>query len=173
MALGAFDRSGRRRPIPQEGSLFTLKADAVIAAIGQTADLGFMDGAKKELAPEGNVIVNADTQETPLAGVFAGGDLVSGPLDIVNAVAAGHRAAEAIDTTLRARKGDAPWKEEFAHFEIPVRIEEDIVERPRERMPMLSPDARSGSFQEVQLGYAERMAMDEATRCLRCDLEID
>jgi NADH-quinone oxidoreductase subunit F len=173
MALGAFDRSGRRQPMPREGSNFTLKADAVIAAIGQAADLGFMNGAGKHLAPEGSITINADTQETVLAGVFAGGDLVSGPWDIVNAVAAGHRAAEAIDGALRARKGEPPWKEELAHFEIPVRIEEDIVERPREKMPMLSPDARKTSNKEVQLGYTERMAMDEATRCLRCDLEID
>jgi NADH-quinone oxidoreductase subunit F len=173
MALGEFDRSGRRRPIPREGSKFTLKTDAVIAAIGQVTDLTFLNGTSEHLALEGRITVNADTQGTALDGVFAGGDVVSGPWDIVNAVAAGHHAAEAIDRVIRGQKGEPPWKEELAHFEIPVRIEEDIVERPRERMPMLSADERKGSFKEVQLGYTELMAQEEARRCLRCDLEID
>lgn len=173
MALGEFDRSGRRRPMPREGSEFTIKADAIIAAIGQVTDLSYLNGTGEQLAPAGRITVDSDTHETSVTGVFAGGDVVSGPWDIVNAIAAGHRAAETIDSYLRGKKEEAPWREEMAKFEIPVEIEEDIVERPRVRMPMALPEERRGSFQEVQLGYTERMAIEEAGRCLRCDLEID
>jgi NADH-quinone oxidoreductase subunit F len=173
MALGEFDRSGRRRPIPREGSEFAVKADTVIAAIGQQADLEYLNGSGETLAPAGRITVDVDTQATSLVRVFAGGDAVSGPWDIVNAVAAGHRGAEAIDAMLREKNGEPAWKGEETHFEIPVQIEEDIQERPRETMPMLSAEERVCNFREVQLGYTERMAMEEATRCLRCDLEID
>lgn len=173
MGLAEFDRSGRRRPIPIEGSGFTMDVDTVIAAIGQVADLSFLDGSGEKIAPKGSIKVDSKNYQTTLEGVFAGGDAVTGPWDVVNAISAGHRAAEEIDSYLRGKKGEAPWKEEMAKFEIPVEIEEEVIERPRVKMPMVSPDERKGNFQEVQLGYTERMAMEEAGRCLRCDLEID
>ncbi|MBW2038595.1 MAG: NADH-quinone oxidoreductase subunit NuoF [Deltaproteobacteria bacterium] len=173
MGLGEFDRSGRRRPVPIEGSGFTVDADTVIAAIGQVANLSFLDGIREQIAPGGRIDIDSESYQTSLEGVFAGGDVVTGPWDVVNAIAAGHRAAEEIDRYLRLKKGEPPWREEMAKFEIPIEIEEEVVERPRVKMPMLSPEERKVNFQEVELGYAERMAMEEARRCLRCDLEID
>jgi len=156
-----------------EGSDITMQADTVIAAIGQTADLSFLDGSGEQISAKGSIRADRDNQSTSLEKVFAGGDVVTGPWDIVNAVAAGHRAAEAIDRFVRGKKGEQPWREEMARFDIPVAIQEEIAEQPRISMPVLSPEDRKGSFQEVVLGYTERMAMEEARRCLRCDLEID
>jgi len=173
MALGQFDRSGRRRPMAIDGSDIRIDADTVIAAIGQAADLSFLGAFGDRIVDNAVIKVDPDSQSTGVEKIFAGGDVVTGPWDIVNAVAAGHRAADAIDCFIRGKTGEQPWKEDMARFELPVEIQEEITERPRVSMPMVTPQERKGSFQEVVLGYTERMAMEEARRCLRCDLEID
>ena len=102
--LGELDESGIRRPVPIEGPEFTVELDAVILAIGQVPDLSFLP--KDIEVTEGNTIaVDLDTLETSLAGVFAGGDVVSGPTSVIEAVVAGKRAAVSIDCYL---KGEDP-----------------------------------------------------------------
>jgi NADH-quinone oxidoreductase subunit F len=166
MELGAMDTSGRRRPEPIKGSEFTMSFDTIIAAIGQ----------RPEIPPQfsitvgrGNVIeVDPDTLTTSLEGVFAGGDVVSGPASVIEAIAAGRQAAVSIDKYMGGG-GDidevlAPPEGEFTPLE-------EAEEKWRPKMPSLPAEKRIGDFSQVELGYNAEMAIEEAQRCLRCDLE--
>ena len=104
MELGEPDETGRRKPIPVEGSEFKREADKVILAIGETPDIGFLP-KEIELNENGTVWVNPVTMETSLKGVFAGGDVVSGPATVIEAIAAGKRAAESIKKYLESLGG--------------------------------------------------------------------
>jgi NADH-quinone oxidoreductase subunit F len=168
MKLGAVDASGRQRPEPIEGSEFSLEFDTVIAAIGQMPDVPPQMGVE---VGRGNVIrVDPDTLATDREGVFAGGDAVTGPASIIEAIAAGRQAAISIDKYLGGNgiidEVLAPPEEEMALPE----VEEE--ERHRIQMPCLSLSERATSFAEVELGFDEEMAIEEAKRCLRCDLEL-
>ncbi len=104
MQLGETDQSGRRRPVPITGSEFFVEADTVIAAVGQAPDLSFLppDSALERTRWE-TLVVDSNTLSTNVSGVFAGGDFVTGPGMVIEAIAAGRRAAIAIDKYL---KGD-------------------------------------------------------------------
>lgn len=165
MELGEPDASGRRRPIPVQGSEFTLDADNLIVAIGQSVDKAGLPG---ELAYTERGTISADpvTMETGMAGVFAGGDAVSGPADVIGAIAAGKEAAESIDrylsgTDLRQGRPEKRAKvEEVSKEGVPL--------KPRAAMSMLDLKRREGSFAEVELGLDEETAVAEAGRCLNC-----
>jgi heterodisulfide reductase subunit A len=167
MELGEPDASGRRRPIPIPGSEFSLAVDTVIAAIGQLPDTGAL--AKVELTHWGTIQADEDTCETSRPGVFAGGDATAGPATVIEAVAAGNRAAESIERylqgldlregrTLKASRRPIVEKE----------VGEEVAYFPRFEMPMLPVEKRRGNFAEVELGYAMEMARQEAERCLDC-----
>jgi NADPH-dependent glutamate synthase beta subunit-like oxidoreductase len=104
MQLGEPDESGRRKPIPIEGSEFTQEADMVILAIGEIPDLEFLP-KEVELNEDGTVWVNPITMETSLQGVFAGGDAVTGPASVIEAIRAGKCAAESIENYLKSLGG--------------------------------------------------------------------
>jgi heterodisulfide reductase subunit A len=104
MQLGEPDESGRRKPIPIEGSEFTQETDMVILAIGEAPDLEFLP-KEVELSEDGTVWVNPITMETSLQGVFAGGDAVTGPATVIEAISAGKRAAESIENYLKSLGG--------------------------------------------------------------------
>ena len=104
MQLGEPDESGRRASIPLEGSDFTRKADTVIVAVGETPDVGFLpDGM--EVNNDGTLCVNPITLETSIEGIFAGGDVVTGPATVIEAIRAGKVAAESIESYLRSLEG--------------------------------------------------------------------
>jgi formate dehydrogenase major subunit len=105
MELAEPDASGRRRPIPIEGSDFLLELDTVIPAIGQAPDLSFLTGMEIETSPQGTIKVDPVTLQTSRQGIFAGGDAVSGPWIAIEAVAAGKEAAVSIDRYLRKNFG--------------------------------------------------------------------
>jgi NADPH-dependent glutamate synthase beta subunit-like oxidoreductase len=100
MQLGEADESGRRKPIPIENSEFTRKTDIAILAVGEVPDLEFLP---KEIEQEenGTVWVNPITMEASVEGVFAGGDAVTGPATVIEAIRAGKRAAESIEKYLK------------------------------------------------------------------------
>lgn len=102
MQLGAPDESGRKRPVPIENSEFTVEAKTVILAIGESPDLSFIP-KDLESTPRNTIEVNPFTLETSMPGIYAGGDVVSGPASAIEAIAAGKRAAASIDSYL---KGD-------------------------------------------------------------------
>jgi len=164
MELGEPDASGRRRPIPVEGSEFTMPIDNVIMAIGQVVDRALLP-EQLEYTSWGTLSADPVTLQTNVEGVFAGGDVVSGPADIIRAVAAGKEAAISIDNYL---KGVDLNEGRPAPLERVKEISKEGVEtKPRQAMPAIASDERRG-FDEVELGFNEKTAIEEAKRCLNC-----
>jgi NADH-quinone oxidoreductase subunit F len=169
MKLGPVDESGRRRPVPVDGEEFSLPLDTVIAAIGQVPENPERFGLPLD---RGNTFrVDDDTFATTSEGVFAGGDAVTGPATVIEAIAAGRQAAVSIDRYLG---GSGTIDEALAapeEIETLPALEEG--EKHRVCIPTLSMGRRLCGFGEVELGLGEEMATAEARRCLRCDLEED
>jgi hypothetical protein len=171
MKLGDADASGRRRPVPVPGSETTVRADHVIVAIGQGPELEFFAGnaGDDRLVVAGGKWIQAHpvTQRAGEGDVFAGGDVVTGPATIIEAVAAGQKAAVAIDVFLGG-KGELPPDTGFAPRNKPDEADADAPRQPISHTPR---GKRTGNFDEVMKGYSLRAACREAKRCLRCDLE--
>ena len=175
MKLGDFDKSGRKRPIPIQGSVFTLNFDTVIAAIGQVPDLSFVP---KNSAVRVNKwdcfdLAEGSKSQTTDAQFYAGGDAVTGPDTVIGAIAAGHQAAKDIDAAIRMKNSEPAYEMPAEEkIDIPFIIDEDSEESPQMKMPELDGSSRKLSFEEVELGFTPEEAIKEATRCLRCDAEI-
>jgi len=171
MALGEPDASGRRRPVPLEGSEFTMPVDTVIAAIGQTIEASGLDGGV-QLDRRGRVRVKPEIMETDVKGVFAGGDCETGPDTVVRAVAAGRKAAVAIDmflTSGAAVPQVKPYncsKGELDELDPAEFADEKRI--PRNAIPALPPEKRKDNFLEIEKGFDEATAKAEAMRCLSC-----
>jgi len=166
MELGAPDDSGRRRPVPIEGSEYDMEVDNVIMAVGQSVDKDMVPG-KVELTRRGTIAVDQVTLATNIDGVFAGGDVASGPADVISAVAAGKEAAISIDRYLRGidlKEGRPEPRERVRDID-----KKGVQKKPRQKMPTLEPVERKG-FEEVELGFTEEMAIEEANRCLNCSV---
>jgi len=167
MELGEPDESGRRRPVPIPGSEFTIEVDTVIVSIGQKPDLSPL--AEAEATPWGTLTADPDTMATPLEGLFAGGDAVTGPASAVEAVAAGQRAAESIHRYLRGMDLRAGRIFEWPRAaDIEVEIPAGTEKAARQGMPALPMSERRSTFKEVELGLTEEQAQAEAARCLSC-----
>ncbi|HPF86597.1 MAG TPA: NADH-ubiquinone oxidoreductase-F iron-sulfur binding region domain-containing protein [Candidatus Limiplasma sp.] len=166
MTPGAFDRSGRRRPVAVEGSNFKLDFDTAIAAVSQHADLDFVDKKETKTTPWDTFVIDEDTQMTSMDGVFAGGDVVRGPDDAIHAIADGKQAASAIDCYLG---GDGVLNKGAA-IDLPVIIDEDeIVQHGRFPINIADACERSQCFEEVNLGFHKLNAVAESMRCLHCE----
>ena len=172
MALGEPDSSGRRRPEPIAGSEFAMDVDTVIGAIGQTMEASGVQDGQIKFNRRGYVTVNEETQETSLEGLFAGGDCTSGPATVVEAVAAGKRAATSIIQYLNDQPISPPRKpyncSKGELQDIDVEDYADVQRVPRGEMPGLDLQARQGNFAETELGFIEDMARSESERCLAC-----
>lgn len=173
MELGEPDRSGRRRPIRIEGSETIIEADTVIGAIGQTTDTRFLyNDLPVRLNNWGDVDVNGRTFETSERKIFAGGDCVTGPATVIQAIAAGRHAAESIDCFLE--KGYV--KPHDVDFSCSRGTLEDLPKWEFEEMPRLNRtqgatidlERRKSGYTEVELGLTKEQAMEEAARCLQC-----
>jgi heterodisulfide reductase subunit A len=169
MKLGEPDESGRRRPIPIEGSEFSIPLDSVIVTIGQRVG---PEGphSKLELTVWGTPEIDPLTMQTSMKNVFAGGDIVTGGGLVVEAVAEGHTAAESIHRYLRGedlKKGRAKKWVEIPSEDIP---KEGYAVMERFAMPMLSASNRSRNFEEVERGFDEETALLEAGRCISCGI---
>jgi heterodisulfide reductase subunit A len=170
--LGPPDASGRRRPVPKEGSQFTIPCDSVIPAIGQMTDVGWThDETGLRITRRGTFEVHPETLQTSLPHVFAAGDAVTGPSTVIEAVAAAHKAVEAMDRYLRGEDLKA-YAEQLAAKAPPARdwceIPEDLPKQRRGVSSHLDPNQRARSFDEVDLGLSEKGAREEAGRCLNC-----
>jgi NADPH-dependent glutamate synthase beta subunit-like oxidoreductase len=171
--LVAKEGSSRKSPVPIEGSEYIMEADAVISAIGQMVDDACMRSLPDlDWTRRGTIHVKMSCMETNLDGVFAAGDAVTGPATVVEAIGGGKKAAEAIDRYLSGipqptmppvpvRRDRVEW------LEVPATTKM-VLKRPE--MPLLKIDRRRTTFQQVELGYSENMAREEARRCLRCDI---
>ena len=169
--VSVFDDNGRFSPLYDEKTLMAIQADHVIVAIGQSLDKSFSDTAGLEIE-RGCLKIDPLTFETSAAGVFAGGDSVSGPASIIQAVGAGKKAAESIDRYLK--NGDMRSN----------RFEDTVKPLPEDLLPDISgkqksaravPDylpveQRSGNFAETEGGLSEQAALAESERCLNCAL---
>ena len=171
MKLGEPDASGRRRPVPIEGKNTVIKADRVIAAIGQKPAVP----AEFNLAPDkkGNIQADAQTMACSRQGVFAGGDAVSGPASIIEAIEAGRKAAASIDKYLGGTGGCIDRKflpqEETAPC---LGREEDFCGRERAEVPVIPVAGRKNNFKLVERAFDKKTAAAEAKRCLRCELRL-
>lgn len=169
MRLGGIDESRRRHQEEIHGSQFTMNFDTLIVAIGETTA---MDGdTKLACNKNGTITIDPITMTTNVCGIFAGGDAVSGPATVIEAIATGRKAAQNIDIYLGGKgvidevlappeeSDEEPWNE-------------TILDIPRQRMPMQDSLQRAGNFNVVEKGFTDEMAKAEAGRCLRCHLKL-
>jgi formate dehydrogenase beta subunit len=175
MELGEPDASGRRRPQAVKGSEFIIEADVVIPAIGQSPNLSFLS-AEDGLPVTKWTTVGADayTGATPVAGVFAGGDCVTGAATLIEAIAAGNRSAVAIDRYLRGGAVELDNHQRMERFLGGMRTY-DKNEKiplptglPRQGFDHLPIETRIRNFEEVEQVMSALRATTEASRCLRC-----
>lgn len=179
MELGEPDESGRRRPVPIEGSEFVIECDTVIPAIGQSSDLELLEDSGVK-TPKNKWIAADKNYLTSKKGVFAGGDAVTGPSTVIEAIAAGKTAALSIDEYLLGNKrpnfkldeNEIDLKEfgeiekaRLSKYYFPMK---GIETEERVDMPELSVEKRINNFDEVETGFTEEMAIVEAKRCLSC-----
>ena len=175
--LGDIDSSGRRKPIPIEGSEYTIPLDTLIIAISEQPDTDSIEPDQLtdlKLNKNGTIWVDPDTLATSFDGVFAGGDVVTGPNTVVDAIAAGRKFAVMVDRYLN--------KEPFKQLNEPnlpsVYLEpwemspEEQADSVRKHPPKLSSEIGRKSFNEVEFAFNQDDAGMEARRCLRCDLEF-
>jgi len=174
MELREFDRSGRKTPYPIEGSEYRVDIDTVIEAIGQKPDTSFLERSGIKLGRGGVVAVDRRTLATDREGVFAGGDAVTGPRTVIEAIAAGQRAASSIKRFLQGKKlSPLVERDSYEPIDIPSQppSEEEIKEKARVKAGKISMSERRTSFKEIVFSYTPEQAREEASRCLRCDLE--
>ena len=182
MELGEPDASGRRSPKPVKGSEFVIDGDWIISAIGQsTLVAGLVGGKVPNFLPFGESLaltrwqtiqVNEKTFETSVDGIFSGGDVVTGAATAIEAIAAGRKAAHAIDEYVRTGKA-RPEPTQFnsrkdAFRKITVEDLRDGARYARRPMPALAIDERLKSFAEVETGYTAGDMRQETHRCLEC-----
>jgi formate dehydrogenase major subunit len=166
--LGEPDDSGRRRPVPIEGSEFDIPCDMVIPAVSQSPDISFLpEEVGLEVSKWDRLVVDTDTFQTNIPGIFAGGDFVTGPRDVIRVIADGRKAAVSIDLYLSGDK--EPRKREAFFTPVgDISLERNLEKIPRHRMPTLPPGRRDSLHEEVDLGFSREEAVGEAARCFQC-----
>ena len=170
--VSVFDQEGRFNPVLDETETKVIGADMFIFAIGQASNRPWLAANSLSVSNFGTVKADDSTMETDIPGVFACGDIVNGATSIVEAVASGRKAAIAIDKHLG---GDGNITVEIAPSRKPkawLGREEGFAYKHRAVMPALQVEKRVGNFAEVELGLDEKLAIEEAKRCLRCDLRL-
>jgi len=172
--LGDVDSSGRRKPVPIPGTEFTIELDTLIVAIGERPDSDCLASMGLKLGKGGRLKVDGKTLGANRKGVFAGGDLVTGPNTVVDAIAAGRKAAGVIDRYLRGEELVEPPKVKLpaVFIEPAVAGDEELEDAERVEPATLSAKSRKKSFEEVERQLSVEQARREARRCLRCDLDF-
>ena len=168
MELGKVDASGRPRPQPIEGSEYTEEYDTLIKAIGQESVTP--DGFNVTVGRGGRIEADPDVLRTSKDGVYAGGDVVTGPASVIEAIADGRKAAISIDQFLG---GTGDIEEQLAPPEGEIKYEPPEIEgeQYRPEVKMMPLEKRLACFDLVELGFTDDKAIEETDRCLRCDLE--
>jgi NADPH-dependent glutamate synthase beta subunit-like oxidoreductase len=166
-----FDEQGQFCPEFSETKV-CIPVDQVILALGQASDLSFLEDDSQIKVDRGLIVVNADSLETDMKGIYAGGDITQAPGVIIHAIAAGRQAAASIDKALGGT-GDIddvlfPRGNPDAH----LGRDEGFASWAREKVPELDAAIRIKGFQEIAVGYSDEQAAREAKRCLQCDLRL-
>ncbi|MGA1794409.1 MAG: FAD-dependent oxidoreductase [bacterium] len=171
MRLGEPDSSGRRRPIPIEGSEFAIEADTVIPSVSQAPALTFLGERHGfEISERGTLVVDEETLATNKPGIFAGGDAATGPRTAIEAIAAGKKAAIFMDRYIRG----VDLKEGRAVEQTPVdtsqlaRLLKGMEQVGRQETLQIPIKERLAGFREVDRGFDEETAVRESERCLNC-----
>lgn len=173
--LSVFDETGRFAP--QFGDDYTeVPTDVVVFAIGQGSKLdGLIAGTDLQLSGRGQLVVDGAEHTTTVPGIFACGEVITGPGSAIGSIATGHEAAvsvhrylEGVPTTEERMRRPVPVYEKFAVADV-AGVEPS---RRRAYMPMAKPEERATDFRQVELGLTRQEAMAEAMRCLRCDSEV-
>ncbi|MBC8314297.1 MAG: FAD-dependent oxidoreductase [Bacteroidales bacterium] len=175
--LGEIDSSGRRKPVPIKDSEYTIELDTLIVAIGEDPGvdaIGPADSSNIDVTKWNTVKTDDNTLLTSRPGVFAAGDVVTGPNTIIDAIAAGKKAAIMIDRYLHGVELDQPVENKLPDVYIePIEVEsEDLSIIDRAETQMISVEKRRKNFNEVESVLSVLAARKEAGRCLRCDLEF-
>ncbi len=173
--LGDYDPSGRRRPIPIDGSEYKIDLDCLVVAISESSELDFVNtngDEKVETIKNDRIQVDPRTLLTNRSGVFAGGDVYTGPNTVVDAIAAGKKAATMIERYLSDEQLRKPGTPRVPRTYIEPVVEEVDPNARRQEQPAVTVAERKESFVEVELSFSEQDAVREASRCLRCDLEF-
>ncbi len=169
MKLGEPDESGRKKPIPIKGSEFTLKTDMVIAATGQKPDLSLLSGKEKASLTTawGTIKIDPASYSTSVARIFSGGDCVSGPATLIEALNMGNKAAKSIDAYLQGKT----FTDELSFEGIDTMQQRDMGFVPKasaSEVKFLDVAQRVKDYAEVEGGFSAEEAIKEAGRCLRC-----
>ncbi|MCK4781056.1 MAG: FAD-dependent oxidoreductase, partial [Candidatus Lokiarchaeota archaeon] len=169
-----FDVNNLFSPIFDETNTKSIKTEMVIMAIGQIPDLSLLGSESQIKISTGGLIQTKErTLETNIPGIFAGGEVTSSPSSIVDAIEMGRKAASSIDRYLG---GNGEIEDLFVEPDTPnpwLGRDESFYDKPRVQMPLLSLKERQSSFSEIELGFDENLALEEANRCLRCDLRFE
>jgi formate dehydrogenase beta subunit len=175
MELGEPDESGRRRPVPIEGSEFIIECDIVVPAIGQTIDLSLLEGRDDISTTRWSTFdVNEITKQSSHPKLFSVGDCETGPGALITACASGCKAADNIDKMINGLKLEPVENDHFNKLFSTVKVFDPdekigfLGGRKGHELEMLSPETRKTTFDEVENGFSTKDAMDEADRCLRC-----
>ncbi len=172
MELGEPDASGRKRPVPVKGSEFVIATGMIISAVGEEPELSFMTGDSAGAIANGLIKADPVTLATGVKGVFAGGDAVTGAATVIQAMAAGRKAAKSIGLFLKGEPMDK-GREGEEIFESKLIVDTwDVAQAKRSVMPVLPVAQRQGNFKEVETGLTQDEARMEAERCLQCDCRI-
>ncbi len=176
LAIVGKGADGRNKVAPVPGSTFTIRARNLMVAIGEAPDPSILpEGSSIQFGEWGGLLTDPETLMTAQRGVFAGGDVASGPKSVIEGVAQGQRAAWAIDRYLRglpAARYVAPWRSS-APLPLMDSVVLDLANRERAKSELAEVPrevAREDRYREVSLGFAAERARAEAQRCLRCDV---
>lgn len=167
--LGEYDGSGRRKPVPTD-EIQRFECESVILAVGETFDLDFARASGLGMKETGTIEVNRFTLETTRPRFYAGGDVITGASNVSNAMAYGKQAAQNIDVQLMEVRR---WEKLFPTIEYEARVPENPSESRRHGGHELVVASRVKSEEEVVTGLSGSEAVDEACRCLRCDVKVE
>ena len=169
-----FDDENLFNPVFDNTNTKSIKTEMVILAIGQIPDLSLLGSESKiNISASGLIQAKEGTLETNIAGIFAGGEVINSPSSVVDAIEMGRKAASSIDKYLG---GDGEIEDDLVEPDTPdanLGRDENFYDNQRVQMPLLSLDQRKNNFNEIELGFDEKLALEEANRCLRCDLRFD
>ncbi|MHA2367129.1 MAG: FAD-dependent oxidoreductase, partial [Candidatus Hodarchaeales archaeon] len=169
-----FDDNKIFNPIFNDANTKSIKTEMVILAIGQIPDLSFLGSESKvNISSSGLIQAKEGTLETNISGIFAGGEVINSPSSVVDAIEMGRGVASSIDKYLG---GNGEIEDVLIEPDVPnpnLGRDESFFDKPRVQMPLLSLKERQSSFSEIELGFDEHLAIEEANRCLRCDLRFE
>jgi NADH-quinone oxidoreductase subunit F len=175
--LGDMDSSGRRKPVSIPETEYEIELDTLIVAISEDSGKDIMYAAQSagiKTTPFNTISIDESTLLTSREGVFAAGDVVTGPNTVIDAIAAGKKAAVMVDRYLNGQPLKQPVTPNLPKvFVPPIEVNfEEIQKVKRVETPRAPSDWRRRNFAEVEVTLSEEEAYYEARRCLRCDLEF-